>query len=579
MTQVAILPGQDAAEPARVAAPTAPRATGTMARQALRAAGIFALFVAMTAALFWQWLPHLGSALIGPPEDNMQDFWNSWYAATAQHQNFFFTTLIRFPQGTWLHYHSFAYPQVFLLVLLTQIVGTGQASLVLLQNLTLLLSFPLAGLGAFYLARHFTRSDVAGVVAGFVFAFNPSHVAQSMHHAHVGAIEFLPFFMLAYLLTLERKSYAWLAVAVLFWALSALSSWYYLFYAGYFVVFHTIYLRVRDDKLPTGWRLFAPLACAASTAFVLLPLIVPMMREASAPQIYGGGGNTFVADLAGYLAFPPAHLLASWTRGLNARFTGNIWEATVYLGVVNVAALVFLWVRARPKRDPVLTYVLWGMLAFCILASGECLHVAGHVLTYLHLPDVVLAKLPFVANVRTPSRAIVMAYLFLSIGVGRAAAFAWEDRRGRALRWALPVAALLLVADYYPAHIEMTPVSCPAGLSTIARDPEAGFGVLNLPNGYVEGNAYMLQQTCHGRPIAQGNVSRRLFATLADELTVADLSAQRRQLANARIKYIVIARPHDGLFAWHREDGPRALYPKAYPVVFDDPQLTVLRVY
>jgi len=42
--------------------------------------GLFALFAAMTAILFWRWMPHFNSALIGPPEDNMQDFWNTWYA-------------------------------------------------------------------------------------------------------------------------------------------------------------------------------------------------------------------------------------------------------------------------------------------------------------------------------------------------------------------------------------------------------------------------------------------------------------------------------------------------------------------
>jgi len=45
--------------------------------------------------------------LIGPPEDNMQDFWNVWYAAVARNPDqFFFTNLIRFPEGTqrWSHF-------------------------------------------------------------------------------------------------------------------------------------------------------------------------------------------------------------------------------------------------------------------------------------------------------------------------------------------------------------------------------------------------------------------------------------------------------------------------------------------
>jgi hypothetical protein len=52
--------------------------------------GLFALFTVMTAILFWQWMPHLHSALIGPPEDNMQDFWNTWYMAVARNPDSFF---------------------------------------------------------------------------------------------------------------------------------------------------------------------------------------------------------------------------------------------------------------------------------------------------------------------------------------------------------------------------------------------------------------------------------------------------------------------------------------------------------
>ena len=62
---------------------------------------------------FAQMLPHLGSAQIGPPEDNMWDYWSSWYAAEApKPHGFFFTRLIRFPEGVNLRYNAFAFPLV-----------------------------------------------------------------------------------------------------------------------------------------------------------------------------------------------------------------------------------------------------------------------------------------------------------------------------------------------------------------------------------------------------------------------------------------------------------------------------------
>ena len=71
----------------------------------------FLLFTVVTAIFFWQWIPHLHSALIGPPEDNQQDFWNAWYAAVARNpDHFFFTNLVRFPKE----------PRYITILLLTQ---------------------------------------------------------------------------------------------------------------------------------------------------------------------------------------------------------------------------------------------------------------------------------------------------------------------------------------------------------------------------------------------------------------------------------------------------------------------------
>jgi hypothetical protein len=182
-------------------------------------------FSVLTATLLWPWLAHSHAALIGPPEDNMNDFWNTWYAAVAADPAHFFSTrLLRFPEGTPLIYQSFAYPQVFTVVALSRVFGTDLPTLLTLQNLTILASFPLSGVGAFYLVRHMARSTVGGLIGGFVFAFNPSHIAQAAHHAGVASIEFLPFFALAYLLALERRSVTWLAAATISFALSALAT-------------------------------------------------------------------------------------------------------------------------------------------------------------------------------------------------------------------------------------------------------------------------------------------------------------------------------------------------------------------
>src|SRR5262249_10463176 len=342
------------------------------------------------------------------------DLWNTWYASAMKHpEGFFFTNMIRFPEGTPLYYHSFAYPKVFAIALLSKVTGTQLPSLLFLQNISLLISFPLAGVGAFYLVRHFTQNAAGALAGGFVFAFNPSHVAHIMHHIGVSSIEFIPFFVFSYLVAIEKRSIIWLVLAIAFYVLSALSCWYYLFYIAYFIAFHTVYTTIRDRAFPRDWSLLAPSACIAGVSLVLSPLLVPMVRAAMGPtSVYQEGADAYVADVFGYVLFPPVHLLG----GLNNVYrwlTGNPWEATVYLGLVNLVVMAWLYLCAKQKNSGLLTYVLSGTVLFCVIASGDSLHMLGKPL--IPMPDALLSGLPLFANVRIPSRAIVFVYLFLPI--------------------------------------------------------------------------------------------------------------------------------------------------------------------
>jgi len=177
--------------------------------------GLFAAYALVTVVFFWPWLPHLSDSLIGPPGDNMNDLWGTYYVTVAADpRHFFYTDLIRFPEGTPLYYHSFSYPKNLAIAFASKLVGSDRPTLVLLHNLTLLVSFPLAGIGAFYLVRHLTGSITGALMGGFIFAFNPAHVAHTSQHIGVASIEFYPFFVLAYLLALERRSLRGVVVPV-----------------------------------------------------------------------------------------------------------------------------------------------------------------------------------------------------------------------------------------------------------------------------------------------------------------------------------------------------------------------------
>jgi hypothetical protein len=551
---------------------------------------IFALYSALTVIFFWPLIPFLTNSLIGPAEDNMMDFWNTWYTAVSgRGDNFFYTNLIKFPEGTSLFYHAFAYPKLFAIWLITRIVDPNTSTLILLQNLCIMLSFPLAGVGTFYVVRHYVCDHRGAVLGGIIYAFNPSHIAYAQHQSSVSSIEFIPFFVLSYLLALAKRDVCWLALAICFYCLSALSSWYYFFYIGYFVLFQTGYTLYSKAESPKAWTLCLPLLTVTATMVCLSPLLLPMIGEALA------GANVYadrtpdrmanVADVVAYFTFPPTHFLSLFTDGLNSYFTGTSWGSTVYLGLLNLA-LVGLALFYKSKKGlgllaherSLFLYVFSGAALFSVLASGPSLHILGY--STIPMPDRWLDQIPFFRNVRTSSRAIVFVYLFLAIGVGQAYVLLLRQvnmTRGQSF---IPMGVAVFIAlDFYPAHLSVTALSCSPGFSIIANNDEQNFGILNLPRGYLSGNASMMQQACHGRPIVGGNISREVRQSLVNRLETADLRSQRQQLVANRVKYITINLPKDGLFEWQTEDGLFQDYLAFYPILYQDGNVVILQVY
>lgn len=512
---------------------------------------VFCLFVALTALAFRVCLPYLTVALIGPAEDNQQDFWNSWYAAVAAKPGSFFETdLIRFPEGALLNYHSFTYPQTAAVILLTKIFGSDRGTLVLLQNLTLLISYPLSGLGAYLLVRRFARHRGAALIGAILFAFNPSHTMHVLHHVGVSQIEVFPFFVYFYLEAFEKRRIGSLTAAALTLALGAMCCWYYLFYLAYFVIFHGAYVAWRTRRRPAGWQLAAPLVVLGGAAVLLSPLIVPMVLQTKA-GVYQDGSAVYTADVQAFFTVPPYHWLGWLSRSFYARLDANAWEKTVYLGYASIALMGWLIWRRRGKADATVRYVLCAMAVFAALAAGDLLHAFGYNLG-VPMPGILLSHLPFLANARTPSRLVVFVYLFLSVGIGYALTLLLRARPGWGARAFVAGFAAVSLIDLYPAHIALANARCPAGMEIIANDREPGFGVLNLPSDYTAADGAMMQQTCHGKPLVAANLSRFVRPSLIDRLERYDLDRQARQLRAAHVKYIVL----DNFYGWQRDPNP-----------------------
>ncbi len=538
------------------------------------------VYLICCAVFFHPHLDSLTTALVGLAGDNMQDFWNTWYSQMMwdrDTRHFFTTHLLFYPEGTSLTYHSFAYSNLILIFLERKIfqIGTSQNTLVLLHNTATILSFYLGSIGVFLLVRRYTQSVVSALVGGFIFGFSPFHLAH-LCQMHVVTIQYIPFFVWSFLNYVDTRRWRWGIAAVAFYVLSALSSWYYIVYVGYFILFYYLYHAIRQRSFLWRSLLLPSVGVILGAGALLSPLILSMMTQGgNNTGIYLGGHNDFVADLLGFFVFHPDHILGAYTNHFTAAMSGNITENTVYLGVVNI--LLIAWAMIWGRREdtmPTLRYCLWGMLVFALFACGSYLHVMGKE-TPIPLPTLVTTYIPFLKNIRTPSRAVVLVYLFLSIASAVSLGALIEKVRVKRLGAITLVVVLLIVVDFYPVHAEKTPIYAPPGYEVMEKDGD--YGILDLPLGYEPSNYYMMFQTFHRRPIVGGVISRKLNSTLADDLETVDIEFQKDQLIQNGVKYVVIHRDLVGKRSKRVIDIEK--YLSTYTEVFSDPITIFLKVY
>ena len=561
-----------------------------MPRTTLSAIWVFllvsALYTLCIVIYFYPYFPIFSEALIGPPEDNMMDFWNIWYSqVTMEHNfmNFFHTNLIKYPEGTSLYFHSFSYSNLFIIFLIRKLFSwpISTVLLVKLHNGMLLFSFYLAAVGAFYLTRMFTRSNVSAFFGGFIFAFSPFHIAHMLHHMHVATIQYIPFFLICFFGYMDTRKILFLAGSIFFYWLSALSCLYYLIYIGYFMGFFYIYKVISEKKLLLRECLAPIITILLGVILLLSPLVIPMITMSFQSQkVYLNGESYFnhVADLAGFFVFHPYHLLSRITRPLWSRFQGNLWEMAVYLGSINLALFLWAYLNRRRFKIKEMNFLLSGILVFMILASGPYLFFLGKKI--IPLPTYVLGVMPFFKHIRTPSRAVVFVYLFLGIGVGLAIDTITNlyKKRNKVL-YSLSVIILLLLVflDFYPTRLESTAVQCLPAYQVITEDKEKDFGIADLPVGYTAGSTYMMYQAaCHGRPIVVATAPEYMEDRLSHRLDQDDMTLLKEQFVDKRVKYLVL---HKNIQDDKLTEEEITRYTDSFKKVYSDQDTIVLQVY
>ncbi len=173
-------------------------------------------YLLLTLGLTYPLVTQFGRAIPGDGFDGWQNYWNLWWIKTAlleQHTHPWFTNMLYYPTGVGLLFHTLNAFNGFITLPIQLVFGLLPA-----YNAAVLLSFTLGGLGAYLLARYVLgpgSSRLAAFAAGVIFTFSPFHIAHLLGHMQVISLEWIPFYALYLLKTVQcgldwpRGSRAW----------------------------------------------------------------------------------------------------------------------------------------------------------------------------------------------------------------------------------------------------------------------------------------------------------------------------------------------------------------------------------
>jgi hypothetical protein len=491
---------------------------------------ILAGYTLLAIVFTYPLVSHLKTHVVGLTGDSEEYMWAFWWMRTALLDlgvSPFFTYWLYYPQGVSLYFFAFNPLHALLSVPLQLLFGLMTA-----YNLMALLTFIAAAYATYWLARDVTGSRAAGVVAGIIFAFAPTQFFHfSVGQPNMYAVEFLPIYILCLRRWLSGAGVGWFVGSVTALALSSLADWQFAVYLQLFTgaALLAALLARRHEWRAAVWDLGRRVvALEVVYLLVLLPMLVPMARELTAPDPYMFRGRddtaSHSADLLAFFVPNPEHPL--WReqakQAQRSLIEPGVLVTTVSLSYVALALAVFgalrNWRQAR-------FWVFCG-LGFLILSLGPRLRVLGQE-TFVHLPYELLFQLPVMQISRTPARFVIVAILCLAVlaALGIQSLMKKQEDGGRRTedggritggsntfhlpvslsgRWAIAGLVALLCFELLPAPVRIEQPVPPPAFVTDGTLRDAG-ALLEIPD---PAKRSMYLSTIHGRPVMYGSLSR-----------------------------------------------------------------------
>lgn len=396
---------------------------------------VLLLFILLSLAMTYPLVLNFRTHIPGVPGDNFAYLWKIWWFEKAMvdlHQNPLFAPHILYPEG-----FDFARDEATISNTLFSVPLTLWFGHITSYNLMLLLTYILAGFGMYLLVYYLTKSTIAGIVSGVIFAFSPYHQMRGLQHLNLATIQWIPFLFLYVEKFLRELRLKHAFLAGIFYALTALAAWYYAYYVA---VTLAIYLLIRARPLGAFWMnknfLKGVLVFFAVSFILVAPFAISSFKLHSTGVMKYKfiDVDTYSASLEDF--FVPASFHSFWGNFFHQTF-GSLkldWsEHMLYLGIVPV--LLALFAIKRRRKENAVSASAWLALITFIFALGTTFHIFGErVLIRIprFLKSFTIRKafpiplpmllfffaLPFISSTRVWSRFGLMTMFFVALLAG-----------------------------------------------------------------------------------------------------------------------------------------------------------------
>lgn len=445
---------------------------------------------------------------------------------------------------------------------------------ILANNLLVLGTFVLAGLGMYLLVGQLTGNRAAGLLAGLAFAFLPYRYAHIYHLNQLGHA-WTPWVLYALVMLLNRQRWRWAIVFGVLLAIQALSSFYIAFQIALAVTLVVLVALLADPRARSRRFMVQLVGGGALALALVLPFALPYLQVRDQQLL-----ERTVRDAEEWQATPSSYLKVErnnlvWS-GLNPIHQGEDVLFPGGLALVGaVTALALGWRRHR---------AMVGLLAV-LVASGVVLSLGptwnpgtpnARPLPFRWLFD----HVALFHAMRAPARFGILAnFAIVALG-GLGAALVWErlaPRIAATRRVAIgasltALVSVLLVVELISVPQRLVPVDTSAATAAPyqwlaaqpGRDPVMYFPA-NV--GFPETAREMYWSTLHWKPLVEGysgflpHSTAELTGAFTQQLRRADGSVAERVnfpspattglLREIGVRYLLVHR-----YGYKREDWP-----------------------